>query len=1073
MPAHLPLEAARSVHSAPTDSHSPRGGGPRETHGSSREAGDRSPAAAVSGTGSEGDDVMSLCIEIGIRPERKDVLAARLLRQARELGLALPAGLQTRRGWSLHIAGGERAAATLAQRFLADPVMNTVRLFPAGASPAEPGTVRLEVVRLPGVMDPSAQSVLRAASRLKLAVSDVRSWQAFVFPAGTDRALLSRLGTGLLSNPAIEDLRLDPATGIAPVTALPDAPFRLVHVPLAEAGSEELAALSSEGCLALDATEMAAVQAHFRAERRQPTDIELETLAQTWSEHCKHKTLTGLVDFEGVLRDNLLKSTIARATHELDRTFCKSVFVDNAGVVAFDETHHLTFKVETHNHPSAIEPYGGAGTGLGGVLRDTLGTGLGSRPVVSTDVFCFGPPDLPADKVPRGSLHPRRVMKGVVSGVRDYGNRMGIPTVNGAVCFDARYVGNPLVYCGSVGLLPADRLVKAVHPGDLIVVAGGRTGRDGIHGATFSSQELHEESETVSSGAVQIGNAIEEKKLMDALLIARDRNLYRGVTDCGAGGLSSAVGEMGEGSHGAHVVLDRVPLKYHGLTYREIWISEAQERMVFAVPPEHERALLAVFADEDVEATVIGTFNGSGRLSAEFAGSRVMDLSMDFLHHGLPRRTRKASRRKRDLADPTPAQLSLARPPGAQGLGAALEHGGSRAGELLLSLLAAPNIASKEWIIRQYDHEVLAGSVVKPLTGPRHDGPSDGSVTAPVLGSRRGFAVACGINPCLGDVDPYRMALHAIDEALRNVVAVGGDPEEASILDNFSWGSCERPENLGDLVLACDACYDGAMAYRTPFISGKDSLNNDYREGGVSISIPPTLLISALAIVPDVGRVCTMDLKGPGHDVLVIGVTGPELGGSHLARALGATGAEVPPVDLALAPKILAAVHAAIARGLLLACHDLSEGGLAVAAAEMAFAGGVGLALDVAALPVRGATDLPRRLFAESATRFLVEVDPGRRAELEALLAGLPHAALGRTVDGSALEIRDGETAVLRCELSALRAAHQRTLDLDREHDATSDASGVPGTAGTKASAAAAPSKHSDHRPGNGPEHGR
>ncbi len=990
-------------------------------------------------------DTTSVCIEIGIRPERKDVVAARLLRQAAELGMALPDGVQSRRGWSLHVVGGAAAARTLAERFLCDPVMNTVRLFPSGSSPAEPDTTRLEVVRLPGVMDPSAQSVLRAAKRLSLQVSDVRSWQAFVFPAGTDKALLARLGSGLLANLAIEEVRLDPATGIAPVADLPDAPFRLQHVPLREASAAELSRLSTEGCLALDATEMAAVQGHFRSEAREPTDIELETLAQTWSEHCKHKTLTGLVQYEGTLRDNLLKSTIARATHELNRPFCKSVFVDNAGVVAFDDTHHLTFKVETHNHPSAIEPYGGAGTGLGGVLRDTLGTGLGARPIASTDVFCFGPPDLPASKVPKGSLHPLRVMKGVVSGVRDYGNRMGIPTVNGAVCFDPRYVGNPLVYCGSIGLLPANRLHKEVRPGDLIVVAGGRTGRDGIHGATFSSQELHEESETVSSGAVQIGNAIEEKKLMDALLIARDLGLYRGVTDCGAGGLSSAVGEMGEGSHGAHVLLDRVPLKYHGLTYREIWISEAQERMVFAVPPEHERALLAVFAAEDVEATVIGTFNGSGRLTAEFAGTPVMDLSMDFLHKGLPRRTRTAVKRKRTLADPTPAQLALTGPPhaaaqssGTQSAGtqAAAAHGGTRAGELLLSLLAAPNIASKEWIIRQYDHEVLAGSVVKPLTGPRRDGPSDGAVIAPVPGSRRGFAVACGINPCLGDVDPYRMALHAIDEALRNVVAVGGDPEQTSILDNFSWGNCERPENLGDLVQACDACYDGAMAFRTPFISGKDSLNNDYREGGVSLSIPPTLLITALAIVPDIGRACTMDLKGPGHDVLILGITGPELGGSHLAHALGASGAEVPPVDLVLAPKLLRAVHAAIARGLLLSCHDLSEGGLAVAAAEMAFAGGVGLSLDVAAMPVRGAPDLPRRLFAESASRFLVEVAPERREELHKLLADVPHTLIGRTTAESVLDLRDGSTPVLRCELAALREAHQRTLDLDREHAA-------------------------------------
>jgi len=960
----------------------------------------------------------AVCIEVAIRPERTDVAARRLLAQAREVGIQLGTGLATRRGWSLRIAGGEAQARRLAERLLADPVMHRVRIFDPATDPSEPRTHRLEVVRRPGVMDPSAQSVVRAATRLGLEVRDVRSWQAVVVPATTDVAQLRRLGSELLSNPAIEELRLDPQTGIPPVEELPEAPFRLVHVELARAARARLEQLSEQGCLALDAVEMEAVQAHFRAEGREPTDIELETIAQTWSEHCKHKTMTGRVEYEGQVIDNLLKSTIARATHELDRPFCKSVFVDNAGVVAFDDDFHLTCKVETHNHPSAIEPYGGAGTGLGGVLRDTLGTGLGSRPVANTDVFCFGPPDLPAARLPKGTLHPRRVMKGVVAGVRDYGNRMGIPTVNGAVCFDERYVGNPLVYCGSIGLLPVDRLHKEVRPGDLVVVAGGRTGRDGIHGATFSSQKLHEASETVSSGAVQIGNAIEEKKLMDALLIARDRGLYRGVTDCGAGGLSSAVGEMGaEG--GAHVQLERVPLKYHGLTYREIWISEAQERMVFAVPPEHEAALLAVFAAEDVEATVIGTFAGDGRLRADFRGTRVMDLDARFLHEGLPRQTRQATRRRRALADPPDL------PP-------------ARAGALLLELLATPDIASKEWIIRQYDHEVLAGSVVKPLVGPRRDGPSDAAVVAPVLGSRKGFAVGCGILPAWGDVDPYRMALAAIDEALRNVVSVGGDPDQTSILDNFSWGSCTDPANLGDLVEACRACYDGALAFRAPFISGKDSLNNEFHEGGRTITIPPTLLITALSIVPDVAHAMTMDLKGAGHELLLLGATGAELGGSQLARRLGATGLAAPLVDLALAPRLLAAVHAAITRGLVLACHDLSEGGLAVAAAEMAFAGGVGAELDAARVPAAGAArlDLGRRLFAETPSRFLLEVEPAQRAELEPLLAGLPHAWIGRTVREPRLRVVDAGRPVLDEELETLRRAFQSSLDLDHEHGA-------------------------------------
>jgi phosphoribosylformylglycinamidine synthase len=470
---------------------------------------------------------------------------------------------------------------------------------------------------------------------------------------------------------------------------------------------------------------------------------------------------------------------------------------------------------------------------------------------------------------------------------------------------------------------------------------------------------------------------------------------------------------MGE-TCGAHVILDAVPLKYHGLTYPEIWISEAQERMVFSVPPEHSDELLALFASEDVPAHVIGHFDGSGRLTAEYKGEQVMDLDMDFVHNGLPVQTRIATRRSRQLSDP---QLP----------------GTDQAGELLRTLLAMPNIASKEWIIRQYDHEVQAGSVIKPLVGPLRDGPSDAAVCAPVLGSRRAFAVGCGINPWLGDVDPYRMTLHAIDEALRNVTAVGGDASRASILDNFSWGNCDKPDNMGDLVEACRACYDGAMAYGTPFISGKDSLNNDYRVDGESRSIPPTLLISALAPVGDVGDTATMDLKAAGNTLVIVGESGPELGGSHLARHLGELGAEVPPVDLALAPRLLAAVHGAVAAGDVAACHDLSEGGLGVAAAEMAFAGCVGAEIDLAALPTRGDVAALPRLFAEGATRFLIEVQPSRLDALLARFSDLPHGIVGRTIEEPQLVVRDGSTQLLCEPLEALRAAFTSTHDLDRE----------------------------------------
>ncbi|MEM7309554.1 MAG: phosphoribosylformylglycinamidine synthase subunit PurL, partial [Planctomycetota bacterium] len=755
-------------------------------------------------------------------------------------------------------------------------------------------------------------------------------------------------------------------------------------------------------------------QAHFRELGREPSACELETLAQTWSEHCKHKTLTGVIEFEEPGRDperidNLLKSTIARATHELDRDFCVSVFVDNAGILAFEDGWDVCIKVETHNHPSAIDPYGGAGTGIGGVIRDVLGAGLGAKPIASTDCFFVGPPDTAREAVPKGTLHPRRILRGVVAGVRDYGNRMGIPTVNGGVWFDERYIANPLVYAGTVGLLPHSASHKEVRPGDLVVAVGGRTGRDGIHGATFSSVPLHEESEEVSASAVQIGDPITEKRVLDALLQARDRGLYRGITDCGAGGFSSAVGEMGE-ECGVEVDLSRVPLKYHGLSSHEIWISEAQERMVLAVPPEHEEQLLALFAAEDVEAVVLGAFTDDRRLRVKDQGELICELDMGFLHDGTPRPVRKASWSPPDLPDP--------------GCPAAGDTG-----EVILGLLGALNIQSKEWIVRQYDHEVQGRSVAKPFVGERSDGPGDAAVLQPLADSRRGLTIACGTNPAYGLLDPYAMAAAAIDEALRNAVAVGADPDYAALLDNFSWGNCDLPDRLGSLVKASQACYDAAKAYGAPFVSGKDSLNNEYQVGDRTISIPPTLLITCLARVPDVGRVVTMDAKRADNKLFLVGRTRVELGGSHYLELCGLAGGRVPQPDLAEAPGLLRTLHACIADGLVASCHDLSEGGLAVAAAEMAFAGCLGVSLYLQAVPAEdssGADADAVRLFSESCTRFLCEVAPEHAADFAARFEHGACAEIGAVTSSDVLRIHgtSGGT-VAEVPIEDLRRAFQ------------------------------------------------
>ncbi|MDA1194809.1 MAG: phosphoribosylformylglycinamidine synthase subunit PurL [Planctomycetota bacterium] len=962
-------------------------------------------------------------IEIGLRPAQMDPAGREAHENLAEAGLTGIERVRVVR--TVFLRGGltpadvERAARDV----LADPVQEVFAVradleLPAGAEP-----VIVTVLRKAGVTNPEAESARVALASIGLSVRDVQTARTFLVwgSAAPDEVLAA--ARRALGNDVIEDVRLGRVRSFEFPTP---AKRRIRRRTIALRGmkGKALVTLSFQMGLSLTKLEMETIRAHFVKLRRDPTDVELETLAQTWSEHCKHKTLAGTVnmtDDQGERRyENLLKETVFQATKTLDKSWCWSVFVDNAGVIDFDGEDGVCMKVETHNHPSAIEPYGGAGTGIGGVIRDILGTGKGARPVANTDVFCFGPPDLPHADVPRGSLHPRRVLKGVVAGVRDYGNRMGIPTVNGAVLFDPRYVGNPVVYCGCVGMIPKRDVAKKARPGDLVVAFGGRTGRDGIHGATFSSAELHAESESVSSGAVQIGDPITEKKVLDVLLQARDKRLFQAVTDCGAGGFSSAVGEMGELT-GADVDVSQAPLKYEGLDAFEIWISEAQERMVAAIAPSKWKAFKALCDAEDVEAFVLGTFRDDRRLIVRYGKTVMCDLDMGFLHDGLPRVVREATFEAGGDDEPT---LKAKK----------------RYDEDVLALLSMPQIGSKEWIIRQYDHEVQAGAVVRALGGP-NDGPCDAAVIAPKLGSTRGLVLSNGINPAYGDIDPYAMALAVVDEALRNAVAAGADPERVAILDNFTWGNCNRPSTLGAIVRACEGCHDAAILFGTPFISGKDSLNNEFRtEEGELISVPHTLLISAIGVIGDVRKTCTSDLKSVGNPVYVVGLTHDELGGSHWYRLQGRIGRNVPRVPRA-APAWMRAVHKAIVKGWVRAAHDPSEGGLAVAAAEMAFASDLGLALDLR--KVRATTvDPDRLLFAESTSRFLLEVDKAHAKRFEAHMkkAKVPCGRAGRVTKDPRLVIVGRSPAGGRAAhtfidspTQTLRAAWRTALHLGEE----------------------------------------
>jgi len=777
--------------------------------------------------------------------------------------------------------------------------------------------------------------------------------------------------------------------------------YALYEVALAKATNQQLVEISNELALGSSLQEMKSIQTYFKKEDRNPTDVELQTISQTWSEHCYHKTFKGRIRLDGKEIDSLFKTYIAKATKEINPPWCFSVFEDNAGIVRFDKGYGIAAKVETHNHPSAVEPFGGAATGVGGVIRDILG--VWADPIACTDVLGFGPLDYDYNKLPAGVKHPKYVYMGVTAGISAYGNNMGIPTVNGAIYFDDSYTGNVTVYCGCIGLLPLNKFIKNAKPEHAIVLAGGKTGRDGIHGVTFASAELTEKSEEISRPAVQIADPIEEEKVKRALIEIRDLLLASSTTDLGGGGLSSAVGETAEKFDcGATVELGKVPLKYQGLAPWEVYISESQERMLLTVPPENLERVMAIFEKEDVEATAIGKLTTERRLQLNFHDEKVADMDMTFLFN--PCKSMKtATLETLSFTEPTfPEPENLT--------------------ETLMQLLSAPNIASKESVIRTYDHEVKGNTTLKPLQG-EYAGPNDAAVLKPLDDSWKGLAISCGMNPNYGKIDAYWMAASAIDEAVRNNIAVGG--RRIALLDNFTWGNPEKPERLGSLVRACQACYDFAKAFRTPFISGKDSLYNESPLGPVT----PTLLITAIGIVPNIQFTTSMDLKAPGNLLYVVGETFNELGGSEYYKLKGYLGASVPKVKGAKAKRTFKAVTKAIDLGLIKSCHDLSEGGLAVAAAEMAFAGGYGLELDLGKVPGKALERNDFVLFSESNSRFLVEASEKDRQEFEALMKGKTCSKIGKVTKDEKLLIHGlNRKIVVDASLAELRRSWKKTL---------------------------------------------
>jgi phosphoribosylformylglycinamidine synthase len=808
----------------------------------------------------------------------------------------------------------------------------------------------VEIALQPGVTDSGAAAVHHAAEQLEIDIRHAATGTRVEFDESLDDEVVDQVIGRLVANPIIERW----ASGIVEPLHPPDEAVATPaeSIAIRDLDASGLARLNLERALSLDPAELDVVQTHFRELGREPTDVEIETLAQTWSEHCAHKTFRAAItvtdDGDGIELERLpLLAQLRECTESIDAPYVRSAFVGNAGVVEFTSGTTIALKAETHNHPSAVEPFGGANTGVGGVIRDVLG--IAHRPIAVTDILCFGPPDLPLDDLPDGALHPRRIRDGVIDGVADYGNKIGLPTVAGAILYDPAYTTNPLVFAGCIGTAQSRPLHDGPHGGDRVLVVGGATGRDGIRGATFSSATMNATTGEVAGASVQIGDPIIEKLLIDALVGAED--LYSAITDCGAGGLSSAVGEMAEGV-GADIELDDVPRKYPGLEPWEVWLSEAQERMVIAVPPRNVSAIERRCERVGVPVADIGCFTGDGRLVVRSGGDIVADLDTGFLHDGRPQRQMTAELPVPNRSEPTDREVE---DPAAT----------------ILALLRHPNIASKAGTIHRYDHEILGSTVVRPLVGAASDGPADGVVLAGPANSH-GIAIGIGVNPWFGLHDPEAMAHAVVDEAVRNVVAVGADPDRIALLDNFSWGDPRRETTLGELVAAVDGCCGAAQMFDAPFVSGKDSLNNEYvGSDGERHAVPPTLVITAVAHVPDADRCITPDLAEAGNRVMLVGSTVPEFAGSHLDLVQGEPDdpgvAPAPDPD---APDRYRRLHEAIQAGLVVSCHDVSDGGLAVALAEMCIAGRLGMTLDV--LPH---DDLATALFSESSGRLLVEIE--------------------------------------------------------------------------------------------------
>ena len=990
---------------------------------------------------------MAFRIEIGLRRGVRDPRGLGVVAKARKFLKVAVRSCHTRDVYKVDMALKTSEQRRIRDAF-SDPVIAQAAL---GRLRAPKFDWLVEVGFKPGVTDNvghTARAVVQDVLDRELAHEEAVYTSTQYFFRGVSREDAHRIAVELIANPLIQTVSLfspeewttAPVDETVPaIRDRADVQVKTYHLGGTDA---ELMKISRDGILSLSIEEMYAIRDYFRrADIRaarsalglpeDPTDVELECIAQTWSEHCKHKIFSGRIRYTDeagrVSEIDSLFGTYIRGTTEQLRPkigWLVSVFSDNAGIIGFNERFNLAYKVETHNTPSALDPYGGAITGIVGVNRDPMGTGMGCEMLCNTWGYCFGSPFYDGE-MPEGLMHPRRIRDGVHQGVIDGGNQSGIPWVRGFERFDDRYLGKPLVYCGTLGRIPralqgrpSER--KEILPGDAIVMCGGRIGKDGIHGATFSSEELRKES---PAQAVQIGDPITQRKMYEFLMEARDQGLYRAITDNGAGGLSSSIGEMSRLSGGADLDLARAPLKYEGMQPWEVLLSEAQERMSLAVQPENVEALLALARRRDVETTVLGSFTNSGAFVVRHGERVVARLGMDFLHDGCPEMTMEAEWKPPVVPAPKPPRR------------------GPRT-RYLLKLLGGLNVCSKEAKSRSYDGEVKGLSVIKPFVGVHADMPSDATVMRVEHGSNEGVILAEGINPFYSDIDTYHMMASVIDEAVRRLISVGGELGTIAGLDNFCWPDPVQSEKtpdgrykLAQLVRANRALYDVATAFGVPLISGKDSMKNDSVRGGRKISIPPTVLFSTIARMADVRRAVTMHFKKPGDAVYMIGMTKDELGASEFHRLLAseqnqadAFGGDVPKVDVPLALRIYAAMKAANHAGLLKSSHTPTLGGLGVALALAAAGGAVGADIDLAAVPAADGITEDGILFSESNSRFVVTCGVEQAAVLENYFQGLPCARIGNVTDTGRLIVRHDGKAVIDESVEQLRKAFKSPL---------------------------------------------